>query len=80
MIILLNIFLFLLFNVVASQDDCGSFPHAVQAVFNGAQAGPGEFPFLFPLVMNNSLSSPFCSGNIISKNIALTGKTAIKYF
>lgn len=81
--ILLNLFQFLLFNVVASKnvialkDDCGSFFYAAQAVLNGEVVNRNEFPFLFPIVTKIDITKPFCSGNIISKNVALTGKNAI---
>lgn len=69
--------IFALLNVVMSveEEDCGYFVRVNAAVFKGREASRGEFPFSFPLVTKSDNSTPFCSGNLISKHLALTGKS-----
>lgn len=81
MIFLLSlIFVMFLNNFSESLQECGSFATAIQAVLNGDDAHRGEFPFLFPLVERNNTLMPFCSGNLISKNIALTGENIMRFY
>lgn len=53
--------------------ECGTTSYSVGHIVGGAEAKPGQWPFMAALVMR-STKQFFCGGNLISRRHVLTGE------